>query len=96
MATINITTWTSAEETTNLTTGQEEEAKEEPTEESGTATSDSQKTTEYEINDVKTLFAPTEDELYCYDIKVCPDSLPYVMGSKQRAQFYFSVSGMPD
>ena len=50
--------------------------------------------TKYSITDTQTLFSPTEDELYCYDLWVCPDSLPYVE-SKSRAQFYFSVSGMP-
>ena len=39
----------------------------------------------YSLTDTETLFAPTEDELYCYDLWVCPDSLPYIEGSKQRA-----------
>ena len=41
------------------------------------------------------LFGPSEDELHCYDLFICPDSLPYVEGVKQRAQFYFSVTGVP-
>ena len=41
------------------------------------------------------MFGASEDELYCYDLFICPDSLPYVEGVKQRAQFYFSLSGLP-
>ena len=44
-------------------------------------TEEDQGEVQYEENDV-TLFQPTEDELYCYDIWLCPDSLPYVQGSK--------------
>ena len=51
--------------------------------------------TKYSITDTQTLFSPTEDELFCFDLWVCPDSLPYVEGSKQRAQFYFDVTGLP-
>ena len=40
---------------------------------------------EYDEHDTVTLFAPTQDELYCYDLWLCPDSLPYVAGQKQRA-----------
>ena len=49
----------------------------------------------YSLTDTALLFAPTEDELYCYDLWVCPDSLPYIEGSKQRAQFYFDLTGLP-
>ena len=45
--------------------------------------------------DTTPLFASSEDELYCYDLWVCPDSLPYVEGIKQRAQFHFSLTGLP-
>jgi len=50
--------------------------------------------TKYSITDTQLLFSPTEDELFCYDLWVCPDSMPY-MESKSRAQFYFDVTGMP-
>lgn len=51
--------------------------------------------TKYSITDTQTLFAPTEDDLFCFDLWVCPDSMPYVENVKQRAQFYFDVTGMP-
>ena len=74
---------------------EEEEVKEEQAED-GEGKDPSKEIPQYDINDVETLFAPTENEQYCFDIKVCPDSLPYYKGSKQRAMFYFSVTGMPD
>ena len=49
----------------------------------------------YSLTDTATLFAPTEDELYCYDLWVCPDSMPYHENLKQKAQFYFGVTGLP-
>ena len=52
-------------------------------------------TNKYSLTDTVTLFAPTEDELYCYDLWICPDSMPYVEGIKQKAQFYFGVTGLP-
>jgi len=52
-------------------------------EEAGGTQSDPE--TKYSITDTQTLFSPTEDELYCFDLWVCPDSLPYVEGAKQRA-----------
>ena len=62
-------------------------------EEAGGTESDPE--TKYSITDTQTLFSPTEDDLFCFDLWVCPDSLPYVEGSKQRAQFYFDVTGLP-
>ena len=41
------------------------------------------------------MFTLSEDDLFCFDIWICPDSLPYVEGIKTRAQFFFSVTGMP-
>lgn len=38
--------------------------------------------TKYSLTDTVTLFAPTEDELYYYDLWVCPDSMPYTEGVK--------------
>jgi hypothetical protein len=61
----------------------------------GAANNESDPETKYSITDTQTLFAPTEDDLYCYDLWVCPDARPYVETIKTRAQFYFSVSGMP-
>ena len=49
----------------------------------------------YSLTDTATLFSPTEDELFCYDMWLCPDSMPYIEGEKSRAQFYFGVSGLP-
>lgn len=42
------------------------------------------------------MFAKCEDDLYCYDLWVSPDGLPYVEGIKTRAQFFFSVTGVPE
>ena len=59
------------------------------------AGNDSDPENKYSITDTLTLFAPTEDDLFCFDLYVCPDSLPYTEGVKQRAQFYFAVTGLP-
>lgn len=43
---------------------------------------DSDPETKYSLTDTATLFTPTEDELYCYDLWICPDSMPYVVDTK--------------
>ncbi len=42
------------------------------------AANESDPETKYSITDTQTLFTPTEDDLYCYDLWVCPDSMPYI------------------
>ena len=65
-------------------------------EENGTAEGNaSDQDNKYSITDTTTLFAPTDDELYCFDLWVCPDSMPYLEGVKQRAQFYFGLTANP-
>ena len=64
--------------------------------ENGTAEGNaSDQDNKYSLTDTATLFAPTDDELYCFDLWVCPDSMPYIEGVKQKAQFYFGLTGMP-
>ena len=42
-------------------------------------------TMEFENFEWDAMFGKIEDELYCYDIWVSPDGLPYVKGLKTRA-----------
>ena len=42
-------------------------------------------TMEYENFEWDAMFSKIEDEVYCYDIWISPDGLPYVKGLKTRA-----------
>lgn len=43
------------------------------------------------------VFRPAEeDDVYAFDIWLCHDAMPYVETVKSRAQFFFSVSNLPD
>jgi len=42
------------------------------------------------------IFQPVEDDVYGFDIWLCHDGMPYTETCKNRAQFFFSVTGLPE